>query len=401
MQFRADWALELQLEETERRAEQENVRTAIGAVLRHLRSGKGRNRRGGQALADRLTEARQCAADEGEWHVVRLLQDALDYCEGRTTKPEFEERFRLFQDGTRNKTNLHFLRRTLASMEQFVKGRGQEFLEERPEATAAELLAEISAVTADGAFAEAPDDRPGRYRIVRGQAETALWLERILRNRVDIVNPAEAARAIATSPEALAVLADEDSSRLILRAAELKRQEHGLATVRRISEDPSASEEDLHRALLANTWIFGGRYLGAAARRRFATGTELDIPLLRADGVLHVVELKRSIQAGTVIRRHRNAWIPADEVHKAVGQAINYLVALDEERHAIRAQYGIETRRASALVLIGHPGLHPDLPEETVNDTLRTLNAHTSRVEVLTYKELLDSAERTLRGTTE
>ncbi|WP_051791416.1 Shedu anti-phage system protein SduA domain-containing protein [Amycolatopsis jejuensis] len=398
MKFRADWALERQLEATERHARHEAVRTAIGAVLHHLRSGTRGHRRGGQALADHLIAARRCAAHENEWHVVRLLQDALDYCEGRTLKPEFEERFRLFQDGARNEVNLHYVQGILSATADYVKRLGDEYLSGHPDATPAELLAELSAVTADGAYAEAPDELPGRYRIVRGRAETALWIQRIFRNRLDIVNAAEAARTIVTSPDALALLADDDQGQLILRAAELKRQAHGLRLVRQVSADPAASEADLHRVLRDNTWIFGGHYLGAAAQRHLTAGSELDIPLLRADGVLHVVELKRSMRVHAIVKRHRNAWVPTAEVHDAVGQAINYLVALDENRHAIREHYGIETRRASALVLIGHPGVHPDIPEEAVNDTLRTFNAHTGRVEVLTYKELLDSAERSLMG---
>lgn len=59
---------------------------------------------------------------------------------------------------------------------------------------------------------------------------------------------------------------------------------------------------------------------------------------------------------------------------------------------------GIEARRASATVLIGHPALHPDIPEEQLNDVLRTLNTHVNRVEALTYKALVDNAERALGG---
>ncbi len=227
----------------------------------------------------------------------------------------------------------------------------------------------------------------------------ALWLERIFRNRVDVEDPAEAARAVVTSPDALAVLASEDQARLVLRAAELKRQVAGLDELRRAAEDPEASEADLHRVLRANIWIFGGRFLGEAAERRLTAGNELDIPLIRADGALHVVELKRSMQVRALVKNHRNAWVPTAEVHDAVGQAINYLVSLDEERHEIRRKFGIETRRAAALVLIGHPKVQPDVPEEDINDTLRTLNSHTNRVEVLTYKDLIDSAERALLGT--
>lgn len=62
---------------------------------------------------------------------------------------------------------------------------------------------------------------------------------------------------------------------------------------------------------------------------------------------------------------------------------------------------GIETRRASAIVLIGHPAAQPDVPEEAIYETIRTLNTHLARVEVLTYKELIDNAERSLGGTAE
>ena len=125
----------------------------------------------------------------------------------------------------------------------------------------------------------------------------------------------------------------------------------------------------------------------------------MDIPLIRADGALRIGELKRAMGLrGRLIKRHRNAWVPGRAIHEAVGQAVDYLVGLDEHRTRIRAEFGIETRRASALVLVGHPGLHPEIPEEDVSETLRTFNAHVTRVEVLTYKELLDNAERSLAG---
>ncbi|MGW3652540.1 hypothetical protein [Streptomyces sp. NPDC000878] len=69
---------------------------------------------------------------------------------------------------------------------------------------------------------------------------------------------------------------------------------------------------------------------------------------------------------------------------------------LDEQRLAIRNQFGLETRRARALVLVGHPAAQPGVPEDTINEVLRTANTHLSRIDVLTYKELLDNAERSL-----
>ncbi|MEV6948599.1 Shedu anti-phage system protein SduA domain-containing protein [Streptomyces sp. NPDC051172] len=145
--------------------------------------------------------------------------------------------------------------------------------------------------------------------------------------------------------------------------------------------------------------MFGGRFVGEAAHRRLVPGDEVDIPLIRGDGALHIVELKRAMSLkGPLVKRHRNSWVPAAQVHEAVGQGVNYLTGLDESRERLRADFGIETRRASALVLVGHPALHPQVPEEEINEALRTFNSHVTRVEVLTYKELLDNAERSLAG---
>jgi hypothetical protein len=60
-------------------------------------------------------------------------------------------------------------------------------------------------------------------------------------------------------------------------------------------------------------------------------------------------------------------------------------------------------RRVFAIVIIGHPehvtevdrnGQRVD--ESVINDAIRTYNSHLSRVEVRTYKDFVDAAERSL-----
>ena len=75
--------------------------------------------------------------------------------------------------------------------------------------------------------------------------------------------------------------------------------------------------------------------------------------------------------AAPLVVRHGGSVVPAADVHRAVMQAVTYLVGLDENRHQIRAEFGIEARRASATVLIGHPALHPELSEDQINEALR------------------------------
>jgi hypothetical protein len=388
--------LELQLEQAEKLAVAPEVKDAVTAALRYIRSGKGGRIRGGQALIKRLEVARTRAAEEPEWHVVRLLQDSIDYATGRILKYAFEESYRLFEDAGRRESTRNFVATILSGMTGFVKDAGNQVLSDNSEVTATELLDQLLSLAADVPFLEAPAERPGRYRIVRGQAEMALWLERVLRNRIDVEDPHEMAKRLVVSPEALKVLVNDEDGRTLMKAAELKRRAVSLAALRRVAEDPSALEIDLQRALQDQAWIFGGQFIGAEARRRLVPGDEMDIPLIRGDGSLHLVELKLSMGIAGIVKYHRGAWVPTSKVHDAVAQAANYLIGLDENRKVILDEFGIETRRASALILIGHPGKHPDLPESQINEVLRSLNAHLSRIEVLTYKDLLDNAERSL-----
>ncbi|MGW0535032.1 Shedu anti-phage system protein SduA domain-containing protein [Streptomyces sp. NPDC003032] len=398
MVVRVDMTLERQLREVSEGIADEGVREAVSAVVAHMHGGRSSKRRGGKELVRLLTRARAAAAHAGEWEVVRQLHDSVAYAEGRILRPDFEERYRLFQDGARDESSRDFLARTMWATHQWMVGAARDFMKGSPDATADDVVEHFRAQGEDARFLDAPDDRPGRYVIPRGSAELSLWLERVLRdNRIDIEDPAEAARKIVTSPDALALLAADHEGQLVLQAAELRRRAAGLEALRAVVEDPGASEHDLQRAIQGQPWIFGGRYVGEAVQRRLVPGDELDIPLIRGDGALHVVELKRAMSLKhPLVKRHRDAWVTTAQVHDAVGQAVNYLVGLDEHRDRIREECGIETRRAGALVLIGHPALQPDVPEEEINDALRTFNSHVVRVEVLTYKELVDNAHRSL-----
>lgn len=352
---RADWALEMVLERAQQQASSPEVEDAITAAIRHMHSGNGRTRRGGRKLVELLELARLRASEESEWDTLRLVHDAVDYCEGRSLKPEFEERFRLFEDGRRSELNRSALARFFDVMVRYIQEAGHEALRRDETLTGSELLTQLIALAEDGGLIEAPEDRPGRYRIIRGSAETALWLERVLRNRIDIEDASTAARRIVRSPDALTLLADKDASLHVFKAVELKRRSESLAQIRTMIEDPSTTERDLQTALERQSWIFGGRYLDTRVQRRLVPGDEMDIPLIRADGSLHVVELKQAMGVRAIVKPHRGSWVPTAEVHDAVAQTMNYLVGLDENRERIRAEFGIDTRRASALVLIGHP----------------------------------------------
>jgi len=167
-------------------------------------------------------------------------------------------------------------------------------------------------------------------------------------------------------------------------------------------ERSATTEPDVQRRIGSEWWLFGGQYVGVADRRNLAPLDQHDIPLLTANRTVHVVELKGP-NVPRLVEQHRNHPIPGAAVHEAVAQAMNYLRTLDEMGPALSTIYqddlGItyDLRRTFATVVIGHPThVRTGVDEQVVDRTLRSYNAHLARVEVMTYKQLLDAAERML-----
>lgn len=173
-----------------------------------------------------------------------------------------------------------------------------------------------------------------------------------------------------------------------------------VAKLHRLVLEPSCTETDVQNRIGSSYWLFGGRYVGVAERRNLTVLDQHDIPLLGADGTLHIVELKGP-NIAQLVRRHRNHYIVGNPVHEAAAQAMNYLRALDEQGPTLSTTYrnelgiDLDLRRLFATVVIGHPG-HVRLQERCVDQAIRSYNSHLSRVEVITYKDLLDSAQRAL-----
>lgn len=160
--------------------------------------------------------------------------------------------------------------------------------------------------------------------------------------------------------------------------------------------DPSSDELVFQKILERNPWMFGGQYVAARPERNLVLGDQFDVPLVTADGSLHLVELKKA-SISPLIRPIRKHWMVGGEVHAAVSQTQNYLRALDEDRHRIKSEFGIDPRRLHATVVIGHIDQENSLiPMETIYETLRTYNSHMTRITVMTYDQLVIHARNAL-----
>lgn len=180
------------------------------------------------------------------------------------------------------------------------------------------------------------------------------------------------------------------------RQQERTRRQADLDKLRAATDDPSTGEGSLQKLIEQMTWIFGGEFLAGTGRRQLTVLDQLDLALLRPDGRLHCVELKRpAIHA--LVKKQRNHWIVWHHVHEAVGQAESYLRELDEARDHILSRLHIDCRRASITVVIGHRGHdRSGATGQEIDEAIRTYNSHLSRVSVTTYDDLIENAQRML-----
>ncbi|MBV7243561.1 Shedu anti-phage system protein SduA domain-containing protein [Streptomyces sp. MW-W600-10] len=187
-----------------------------------------------------------------------------------------------------------------------------------------------------------------------------------------------------------------DDARALATLTQHAQRQADLASLRAIVEDPQSSEHDIQKMLERMTWIFGGEFLPSTGRRRLTAQDQLDLVLLRPDGTLHGVEIKKS-QIKKLVRKHLSHLVPGPDVYEAFGQAGNYLRSLDEERSTILANLGVDSRRASMTVVIGHTKfVGGDVSTAEIAETLRTMNSALSRVTITTYDQLIGNAQRTL-----
>ncbi|MFD9246356.1 Shedu anti-phage system protein SduA domain-containing protein [Streptomyces sp. NPDC059556] len=197
-----------------------------------------------------------------------------------------------------------------------------------------------------------------------------------------------------SEPETAASLGELDEAQLLAHLVQRARRQADLDRLRAAVENPDSTEGDLQKIVEGMTWIFGGEFLPGTARRSLTPRDQLDLVLLRPDGTLHGVELKKA-SVPSLVTRHRNHLIAGREVDKAKGQALNYLCELDEKRAQILVDLKIDPRRASMTVVIGNRGFATAgaSPEE-IDEVFRILNAHLNRVDITTYDRLIENAQR-------
>ena len=251
------------------------------------------------------------------------------------------------------------------------------------------------------AFLQGQIDQTGRYQIIDTKSADAALLHALRNSDLDPEVLADNLSKHPKAEEVVQLLADSNTGRAAVHAAILASRRDLVLRLKELIAAPSTTETTIQNLIGDAYWIFGGRYVGVADRRSLTPLDQTDIPLLGSDRVLHIVELKKPC-VDHLITKHRNHWIVGQRVHEATAQAMNYLRSLDEQGLIMsgllkrEADEDYDMSRVFATVVIGRSDYGSNSDRDTVLRTLRQYNAGLSRVEVITYDQLVDNALRAL-----
>ncbi|AGP30119.1 Shedu anti-phage system protein SduA domain-containing protein [Corynebacterium terpenotabidum] len=226
------------------------------------------------------------------------------------------------------------------------------------------------------------DTAEALQRMVDGEAAVDLDVEKIT-------------SAMSLNDDLLTAVLDGDQGRTLMRLKEHDRRSDVLDELEDLIEDPKTVEQDFQDLLQVNPWVFGGEVSRSHALRNISTQDQIDIPIVRGDGSMVIVELKRA-KAAQIKKTDHEYPVLSDGVHTAVQQAERYLYVLDKKVNDLQIEQQFDARRATALVVIG---VWPDLEDsekKLFEESFRIYNSHLARVQVITYDSLLANARRLL-----
>lgn len=178
---------------------------------------------------------------------------------------------------------------------------------------------------------------------------------------------------------------DSDALQAASNLARMRRSRQELVAL--IDQEPA--ERDLQRWFEEHPWIFGSEYVGREERRQFAIDAEGDFLLRSADDFIDLFELKKP--SAPVLRwdASHNAWVPTRDLAEAIGQALKYAEALDDNKFILRERFDLPVVYPRVRVVIGRSSAWDDQQRSA----LRRLNAHLSGIEILTFDQVLARAD--------
>lgn len=119
-------------------------------------------------------------------------------------------------------------------------------------------------------------------------------------------------------PAAALSLEGVDAAEALHTLVQQRRRDADLDQLRAAVADPRTLEGDLQKLLEGMLWLFGGGFLPTGGRRILTTTDQLDLSLLRPDGSLHGVKIKKA-RIERLLKKQRSHHIFGYEVYLWLG----------------------------------------------------------------------------------
>jgi hypothetical protein len=154
-------------------------------------------------------------------------------------------------------------------------------------------------------------------------------------------------------------------------------------------------ETEVTNFLSRNTWILGSQYIYASSITKINEHNILDIAPQNIGSYIDIVEVKRP---EVLLFRKDNShdiYYPSAELTKAIAQTQNYIHKFETDFSTKYRVDGTQVVRPFATIIIGNA---TSLSSEE-KDAQRILNASYHNIRILTYQELLENAENSIKST--
>lgn len=195
--------------------------------------------------------------------------------------------------------------------------------------------------------------------------------------------------------ERLTELSSDDllRSRSLVAAINYGRYHRAIIQFQKMIED-NLPERDYQKFLEENHWIFGSEYSELINKRSLVVGQQLDFPLRRTvDGYLDVIEIKTPLKgkSGFIRDSSHDNYYPGSDIHKNASQVLNYLNALEADRHRIMVQDKVDVTKVRGKLIIGRDGT------EEEQEARRLYNSNQKSIEVMSFDGLIRIGQRILQ----
>ena len=174
------------------------------------------------------------------------------------------------------------------------------------------------------------------------------------------------------------------------RAASQHAQFKAAIAELRMLLETSSSEPKYQRWFEAHSSICGTNYVRRIDPRRIGLHEITDIIMETTDGYLDLFELKRPDLSVLRLDQSRSIYYFSREASQAIGQAANYVVRTEENRHMLAQREKLFFLKPRARVVIGRSNSW----QRPLHDALRILNGSLHFIEVWTYDDVLAMADQ-------